>query len=142
MPDPKVLEALRGVLLGASSVTAGLATYDFGVVEAAIFSLPELPKDARFPCIQLTHNGGEGWGALGKRGWNLRVGVAVWAGKSRSSVPLRETGWAVWEALDRASLSLVGYEECGVHASPPEEVTDGDGFPGLRLTVVVSGMEV
>jgi hypothetical protein len=145
MPDPKALEALRTVLLD-SPAAAGLATYKFGtsppVLEPAIFALAELPKDVTFPCIQLTHGGGEAWGALGKRGWHLRVGVSVWGGKSRSGVALRETAWAAWEALDRATLALSGgYRECGVRASPPEEVMDGDGFPGLRLTVVVSGVE-
>ena len=134
-------EAIHRVLSADSDVTTGLATYVFttgGLPLPAIFTMENPPKNAVLPAVCI-HGpiGGARWGTREKKGAEVLVDVSLWGDKSRSTLALGSLAWRIWEALERAELQILGYEEVGCMATPPRALRDPDGFPGYQVEVRV-----
>jgi len=133
-----IAKAIHAKLNATASVTSKLATYDFGDgAVPAIFTVDPIPKDAALPAIVITLVGGIRDGSRGQKGVDAGVDVRVWGDRKRSTATLRALAWAIWEALERAPLTIDGYEEVGCRADPPQALTDPDGFPGYLVAVRV-----
>jgi len=139
-----IVKAIRDVLVADTTVTAALATYDFGDASEgpAVFTFDPVPNDASLPAIAISQVSGSRWGTQGNKGGEADVDVMIWGDKKRSWKALRELSWAVWTALERAHLSLSGYDEIGCMADLPAGLTDEDGFPGYMIRLTVRFLEV
>ena len=140
---PKLVKAIRDALLADSDVTDGLSTFDFGGAseQAAIFDRQPIPRDADLPAVAVDLAAGGNWGTRGYRGAEMVVDVQIWGEKGTSRAGLRDTAWAIFRCLDRATLALTGYTEVGVQARPPRTSPDPDGFPGYLLEVSIRILE-
>jgi hypothetical protein len=115
-------KSIRDVLVADSAVTALVTTYDFTTGAAkgpAIFTDDSLPRNSEgqltiLPCVTITMVGGPGWG----------------------------TRWAVWNAINRAELTITGFGEVGVYADAPQKIVDPEEFPGFRVPLMVRILEV
>lgn len=139
-----LLEAIRDALLADSEITDDLATYDFGnsSEDPAIFTTDPIPEGCGHPAIVLTMVGGISWGTRAKEGAEADIDARVYDDKLESTQRIRDIAWRMWKVINRASLTIDGYEEIGVAAEPPIQAPDPDGFPGLRVTSRVRILEV
>jgi len=127
-----MLKAIRDRLLATAAVTGGLASYNFGPPEgslAGVFTCDPAPGDAATPLIVLTLEAGPPWGTRDAKGGEAGFQVRLIGSRGESTASLRDTAWAIWYAVERADLSIVGYEEVGVRVNTPGQITDQDGFP-------------
>lgn len=137
-----ILEAVRTVLLADTDVTDALAEYDFGDGGSpAIFTTDPIPEDSGLPAIVLTMQEGIPWGTRSQRGAEADVYARMYDNKTQSSERVRNLAWDVREAIERAALTLDGYEEVGVYADTPMISPDPEGFPGYRLRITVRILE-
>ena len=137
-----ILSPIRDRLASGSAVAAALAVYNFGSGDVpAIFTVDPIPEDAELPAVVLTLMSGSTWGTRAKRGAEVAVDLSVYSDKTGSTAALRAAAWAIWERLNRAELTIVGYEEVGVIVTPPVTAPDPDGFPGLRMTATIRIIE-
>lgn len=138
-----IAEAIRAVLVADVTLTAQLATYDSGAGdEPAVFAFEPAPRNCANPVIVVVQDGYAGeFGTREHRGALARATVKVWGDKGHSDAALSALAWRVWSVLDRAHLTLVGFEEVGVFAQTPGRTEDDDGFPGYILPVDVRILE-
>lgn len=138
-----IVKAIRDAIVADSTLTALLATYDFGSGAApAVFTMDPLPSDVAYPAMTVTVAGGDAWGTRAKKGWEQLIDVRCFDDRTRSGAALRDIAWRAAETLHRASLSVAGYEEVGVHVTrTPLPLEDPDGYPGIVLTLLVRVLE-
>lgn len=135
-----IVKPLRDKLVALSAITAALAKYKFDGVTGtpAIFTIG-LPEDAAFPAILIYGTGGNN--AFGTResiGGNVGASVTVYGDKDRDLATIRAIALAVWEALERQSLTMAGYDVVMLRAQPPRSLNDGIGFPGFVVEVTAT----
>lgn len=140
-----IVNAVRDYLTGVSSVADELAKYDFGSGEvAALFTVEPAPEDCRGPLVVIVQSTGDEGTARDRshKGGQAFIDVKLWGNKRDSEKELRTIADAIWLAMDRADLTVSGYEFVNAIATPPQRLSDPDGFPGFiipcRITVRVS----
>lgn len=134
-----VEKAVRDLLVADGTVTAGLNTYAFttGSETPAVFTGPKLPDDAKYPAVLIMQISGTPWGTRDSRGGEIFADVDLWGDKDQSLATLRATAEDIQQALDRATLSVSGYDCVLCQADPEIRTDDDDGFPGYRIAIRV-----
>lgn len=139
-----VVKGIRDVLIAAAGVTGSLETYDFGSgSEPAIFTVDPVPSDAVAPLIQIV----ESTSVLSSRTRGTRaaeyyIDVALCGDKKDSYSELRSISGEIWKALDRASVTVTGYEAPICVCSPGKFMKDKEGFPVYVFDVKVLVREI
>lgn len=131
------VEAIRDILTADADVTGGLATYQFtsGVDAAAIFTIDPIPENAELPAIVVTTPSAGTYNTCDRHGVELDIDVRIFGNRQNQSIAsLHTTAWAIYDALSLPSLSVAGYDDYGVIASPPTRISDPDGFPGYLVS--------
>jgi len=139
-----IRKAIRDVMVANQTIVAGLASYKFGGTPGpAIFTAREvIPDDAALPAAILTiPTCDSDQGDRGHKGGNSRVDIRLYGGKAHSSAALESLAYLIWAAVDRADLSMTGFDNCGCIADPPSTMTDPDGFPGFLIQARVGFQE-
>jgi len=136
-----VLKAIYDLVKATPSVTTDLATYDFGSGnEPAIFTTQPPPPDAPAPLVVISQTGGNLTGRdRSTRGGEIELDVFVWGEQNESEKGINAIAMELWRTLDRATLTVEGYESVYCLSDPPGRAPDGDGFPGylLRCRVLI-----
>jgi len=119
-------------------ITSQLDVYDFGIGDQpAIFGQATAPKDAsnlQKPLITLRQLPGTPTGEdRSHRASLVTVEVSIWGKHGASDLSLDSLSMDVWETMNRATISVTGYEPAYVTAETPVELSDQDGFPGYKL---------
>ena len=131
-----IKKAIYDVLNADVTITAALAQYRS---LPAIFTARIIPENCALPAILITQVSATPWGCRENRGSETMLDVDVYDDKDRSDKALNTLVHNVWRALDRASLSVSGYDTVLCVADSPLQINDPDGFPGyvIRCRVVV-----
>ena len=139
-----VLKAIRDLLQATPDVADELALYDFGSGdEPAVFTVQPPPPDAPSPLIVLSQTGGTLTGRdRSTRGGEIDIDVTVWGERGESEKGINDLAMEIWRALDRAIVSVDGYEAPRCLADPPAKTPDPDGFPGYTVRCRVLIREV
>ena len=131
-----VIEGVYDLITNDAGVTDQLATYN-GV--PAVFTFAPFPEDAEYPAVTIQQAGGSLGTARDRstKGGDVSMLVNVWHDKGASEKALRDLADDLWALLDRASLTVSGYDVVRVTATPPQRLEDPDGFPGYLITCSV-----
>lgn len=135
-----IVAAVHELLADESSLIAKLAKYNFGSGDApAIFTVDPAPENSSQPLIVITQIGGTMGTARDRshRGGEVSIDVRLWGDKGDSEKTLREIADQIWLLLDRADLSVNGFEVVNVRAEAPQRLSDPQGFPGYLVPVFV-----
>ena len=128
--------ALQQLLAADATVTAHLATYDFGSgAEPAVCTCDPAPADCANPCVVVTQVIGSPWGTREAEGGEIDCDVRVWGDKDRSDAALVAAAEAIWRSVNRGAPARGGWEFGTCVADPPGRMTDTDGFPGYLIRV-------
>ena len=137
-----LMGAVYTLLNDTTDITDYLSTYNFGGgAIPAIFSEDPAPDNAECPLITIEMEGGAGGASVrdrGNRGGNVGFGIKLWYDKDHSQKEMREVAETIWKTLDRADLTLSGYEFVQCLSTPPGQLSDPDGFRGFLIRCVVS----
>ena len=138
-----IVAAVRDAIVALPGVTVDLATWDFGdgVRRPAVFTREPAPAECENPVCTVTLAGGDNYGTRDQRGGEIDVEVKVWGDKLGSEKRLRGLAMALWRGLDRAALTIEGYNHGGTQAYAPRGLTDAEGFPGYVMLVRVRALE-
>lgn len=129
-------KALRDLLVADANVTGKIATYEFttGAAETpAVFTDDVAPGNAEGIFIVVTTLDSDNFGTRARRGGEVWIDVNLWGDKGRSDLALWQAADAAWKCLDRAMPVVTGWNMMRVVATPPQRITDVDGFPGYLL---------
>jgi len=139
-----VIKAVYDRLKSVPAVTGSLGQYDFGSGnESAIFTVNPPPQDAPTPLIAINQTGGELTGRdRATRGGDVDIDVYVWGNRGESEKLIDEISMEVWRTLDRAVLTVDGYEAPRCLADPPAKAPDPEGYPGYLIRARVLIREV
>lgn len=128
-----IAEAIGDVLAADSYLTSRLAAYNGN---PAIITFDPPPADMAEPLVVIRGpRAGTRDGDRANKGVIADFDVACYADKGPSTKTLREIAWRIWLLLERANLSINGYEAVGVIAAPPRSAPDPDGFPGFIISI-------
>lgn len=131
-----IAEAIHAHLIADGTITAALATWDFGDGAApAVFTTDPIPAGCGLPAIVITETGGDNWDTFNHWGGNCHADVRVYGNKTFSREALRDVAQLIWRRMHLANLTVVGYGDWGTYCNMPAELTDPDGFPGFLLAV-------
>ena len=139
-----IADPICDLLAADAAITALLAKHDFGAGDVpAIFDFEPAPESCGQPVITVTEDGGPGTeGARDTRGFRMRAIISIWGNKDHSRAKLRDLALHCVRAVDRQSLTLRSpYCEIGCWCDMGRELTDGDGFPGIQITVRIVVLE-
>ena len=119
------------------SVTSTLASYDFGSgSQPAIFTVNPPPQDAPTPLVLIVQTSAALSGRdRTTRGGEIGLDVTIWGDRGESEASINDAAMVVWRSLDRATISVSGYEVPMCLADPPVVSPDPDGFPGYRIAI-------
>ena len=142
-----IKKALRDLLVSDSSITDDLAEYEFtsGVLTPAIFTGRKIPDNANYPVIFITLDGGPSdFSTRTQQGADVGVSLTVFDDKDQSDVELFTLAEKVWKKIHQKSIAdlLPTYEDWGMRADFPSNISDKDTFPGyviranLRLLLI------
>ena len=139
-----VLKGLYAHLNSDVEVTSAIGVYNFGSgSQPAIFTVYPPPRDSATPLVAIVQTGGNLIGRdRGTRGGEMLLDVFVWGDRNESGKATHDAAMAVWRSLDRAELTVEGYEAVYCLPDPPAWNEDPDGFPGYRLSTRVLLCEV
>jgi hypothetical protein len=135
-----VKKGIHDLLAANGFVTSDLAVYDFGSGDApAIFTMQIFPERTQYPAIIIRSIDSTVFGTRANRGAEMFIDVSVYGNKGHSDLVLIGIADAVWDALDRQTITVTGYHNCLLQADAPVETTDGDGFVGhiVRCRVIM-----
>jgi len=131
-----IAEAIHARIIEDATITAALATWDFGDGAApAVFTSDPIPVGCGHPAILITEVGGDNWDTFKHRGGNFQADVKIYGDKTFSRKVLRNLAELLWVRLHLANLTITGYDDWGTYCNMPAELTDPDGFPGFLLAV-------
>lgn len=140
-----IVAGVYASLIADSTVANAVASYKFDGVSGtpAIFTRDPAPDDAAGPLIVISEVSAIAAGRdRGTRGGEVTVDVKVWGERDTSYKVLRDLSLNIWKALDRATLTISGFECVNVVALMPTRLDDPDGFPGYVVTIRVLVREV
>lgn len=138
---------VRNYLAAQTEITAQLAEYDFGSgLEPALFTVEPAPEDSPSPLVVIQQpTGNEGTARdRSHKGGEIFIDVKLWGNRRDSEKALRNLADDLWLTMDRADItvSISGGEFVNCIATPPQRLSDPDGFPGFiipcRITVRVT----
>lgn len=133
-----IAEALRAVILADAEISGALASYNFGAgPEPAVFTIDPIPRDSALPAVIIREVSGVPFETRAQEGAEQDVDVMLWGNKQRSVIALKLLAWDLYYLIHRCNPAITGHREIGVYASPPQGVTDDEGFPGFRVPVMV-----
>jgi len=132
-----ILQAIQALLSDDATCVSNLAQWDFGDgLVPAIFVRDPAPEKCGQPLVTLREDGGaNGPGVVINSEWQWSGTIMVWGNKDESDATPNVLAWAIARALDRASVTVTGFETSVLACNAPSGLTDPDGFPGYRLTV-------
>ena len=129
-----IKKGIRDVLKGDSTVEPLCARYNFrSGDEAAIFTTQVFPERTQYPAVIIRQIDSGTFGVRANRGSEVFVDVAVYDNKDHSDLALTTLADAVWDALDRQTVTVSGYCNCLLQADAPVESPDEDGFIGYVI---------
>jgi hypothetical protein len=142
-------EVIHQRLSNDASITALLATYDFGnpSPDPAIFTMEHgIPDDAEFPAIHIVEvSPGTEFGSKGNRGLEIFADVTVYGDKDTDS-DMEALGILIWKRLDRARLDHLlapyGFEHWIFTADAPLKTSSPGGFPGYTIRTRIKVLEI
>jgi len=130
-----IASALGDILAADTALTDKLASYNSS---PAITTIDPPPEDMGAPLVVLRGPvGGVRMGSRTSEGTIVDYDVTCYGNKGRSTATIRDVAWRIWELMERADLSISGYESVGVTALPPRSAPDPDGFPGWVIMTSV-----
>lgn len=132
--------AIRSKLMQNLVLQPLISTYNFGTIEQAIFTTSSLPQNATLPAILITELGGTNWGTRGSRGLNCRIQIRLF-GDRYNNHNLNQAAWEIYDSLDRADLTIAGYDLITCNCEAPQFIEDETGSPGYILFADVSIIE-
>lgn len=123
--------------------------WDFGdgVERAGVFLIDPAPETAPNPVCVVTQQGGPNvetsFSCRDIAAVECSVNIRIWGDKERTDVGLRDLAWSIHELFfgrPPSCLTVDGWTTCNVTISPPQRLTDNEGFPGyaMNMTVVLS----
>jgi len=138
-----VVTAIRNLLASNADILSQLAQFDFGdgSNRPAIFTESVVPRTCGNPAIVIEQDDGGEFETRGRRGAIVRARLTVWGDKNATGKPLRSLAFDVWRLLDRSTYMATGYKAWPIVATVPAFITDGDGFPGYRITATTRILE-
>lgn len=134
--------AIQTLLWNNQPATSRLSLYNFGgTTKPAVFCAEVAPLDAETPLVTINPEGSGEFGTRGQRGGILDVRVALWCPVADTTKNVEAIGMLLWVALDRASITMLGYGSARLEARLPVSTKDQDGFPGRIINVQVNVLE-
>ena len=139
----KLKKAIRDIIIADSDVTDQLGTYEFvrGSDSPAVFTSRVIPEDCDYPAVLITQITGIPWGTRDSRGGDVLLDIDVFDNKKQSDKALNDVAGDIWRLLDRAQLTISGYDHVLCMADPPIQLEDDDGFPGYVIRCRIKAIE-
>lgn len=139
----KIKKAIAAVIIGNAGVTGQLGTFKFNrtLSRPAVFTSRKVPDDCGYPAVLITQVSAVAWGVRGYEGGDVLVDVDVYDNKTSSDKILNDVCGDIWRLLNRAVLSITGYDHVFCIADPPMQTEDDDGFPGYVIRCRVKAIK-
>ena len=133
-----IAAALRDKIVATPIVSGRLADYDFGdgILRPCVF-MRRAPRDAGGRLLTISQLPSEPVGNRNQHGASFEFDVNIWDDKTKSDAEIRIIAMNLWEALNRGTLTISGWNFRGMTARMPEEIEDGEGFPGYNISISI-----
>ena len=104
----------------------------------AVFTRDPAPAGCPNPVIVISQDGGVPWAdCRAGDGSSVALSLRIWGDKEPSDRGLRALAYAVRGALHRKSLTALEGYLTWCSASEPQEIKDGDNYPGYLIHLEV-----
>ena len=136
-----IVSAVFDYISSQPSIVDELGRYDFGSGDApALFTVEPAPEDSGAPLIVIQQPTGNEGTARDRthKGGQAFIDVKLWGNKTDSEKKIRDLADTIWTTLDRADLTVSGFEFVNCIATPPQRLADPDGFPGYIVPLQVT----